>query len=200
MISNNGHSEYRVTRGRLGAMGGKPCDQPSLGNFCWGFFRCALALLFVGSCTAVAAAQTLPGVDEVKIRLKDPACIPDRCVCVGSFKPETWLQWHGPRPAELASGVPCIVADFDGNGANDYALPGAEGLATVVLMAKAGFKRVLLLDAGGVLEFYGPRKSVGPQGEPASRRPGLLVRNVGRNHAVFVWRDDWFVRILFPAQ
>jgi hypothetical protein len=100
----------------------------------------------------------------------------------------------------LASGVPCIVADFDGNGANDYALPGAEGLATVVLMRKMGFKRAVLLDAGGVLEFYEPRMSVGLHGEPASRRPGLWVRHVGQNHAVFVWRDGRFVRILFPAR
>ncbi len=154
-------------------------------------------VLVLGLSFSNAAARTLPPVDAVDIRLGSPACVPGDCLCAGSFEPEAWLQWHGPRPAELASGIACIVADFDGNGANDYALPGAEGLATVVLMGEAGLKEVVLLDAAGGLELYEPRDSVGPRGEPASTRHGLLVRHVGPNHVVFLWQDAGFVRIPF---
>ncbi len=159
---------------------------------------CAFALI-LGGPVLRAAAQTLPTIDNVAMRLKNSRCVPGKCLCAGSFKPETWLQWHGPRPRELTSGVACIVADFDGNGANDYALPGGEGLATVVFMAKSGFKKAVLLDAGGVLELYKPRKSTGPQGELASGQPGLLVRHVGSNHIIFLWRNNGFDRILIPA-
>ena len=158
----------------------------------------AMALI-LGSSASSSADPELPAVDGVSIGLNNAACVPGECICAGSFEPATWLQWHGPRPAELAGGVPCIVADFDGNGVDDFALPGGEGLATVVMMAKAGLRQAVLLDAGGVLVLYTPRKSAGPNGEPVSRRPGLLVRNVGRNHAVFLWRDGGFARILYPA-
>ena len=161
-------------------------------------FLCALVLI-LGLSAVRAAAQTLPAVDDIAIRLKNSACVPGKCVCAGSFKPETWLQWHGPRPRKLASGVACIAADFDGNGTNDYALPGGEGLATVVFMSEPGFKKAVLLDAGGVLELYKPRKSTGPHGEPASGRPGLLVRHVGSNHIIFLWRNNGFARISIPA-
>jgi len=159
---------------------------------------CAFAVSLGLSATR-AAAQTLPAVDDVTIRLKNSTCVPGKCLCAGTFKPETWLQWHGPRPGELASGVACIVADFDGNGANDYALPGGEGLATVAFMGTSGFKKAVLLDAGGILELYKPRKSIGPQGEPASSQPGLLVRHVGSNHIIFLWRNNGFDRISIPA-
>lgn len=159
---------------------------------------CAFAVI-LGGPVLRAAAQTLPAVDNVTIRLKNSACVPGKCLCAGSFKPETWLQWHGPRPRELASGVTCIVADFDGNGTNDHALPGGEGLATVVFMGKSGFKKAVLLDAGGILELYKPRKSIGPNGEPANRRPGLRVRHVGSNHIIFLWRNNGFARISIPA-
>lgn len=195
-VQNCGCLEHRITLGS-----DTPNERHTVRQTLFGlpgliFSLCAQALIFG---TSIAAAQTLPVVDNATIRLKNSACVPGKCVCAGSFKPETWLQWHGPRPAHLASGVACIVADFDGNGANDYALTGAEGLATVVLMGKAGFERAALLDAGGVIELYGPRSSAGAKGEPASRLPGILVRHVGQNHAVFLWREDRFVRILFPA-
>lgn len=169
---------------------------------------CATRTLAIGFCVLLlaflaprldAGAETLPPLDTVTIRLADPACAPGKCLCRGSFEPDTWQQWYGPHPAELAEGIACLVADFDGNGADDYALPGAEGMLTVVLFGAAGFRQAVLLDAGGLAELYPPRATAGEAGEPPALRPGLLIRHVGQNHNVYLWQDDRFAKISFPA-
>jgi Domain of unknown function (DUF4440) len=105
----------------------------------------------------------------------------------------------GPRPEELERGVRCLAADFDGNGAVDFAIPGAEGRATILMNDEAGLDHAVQIDAGGLMELYQPRASVGPLGEPVSRNHGILVRWVGQDHAVFVWSGKGFDRKLFSA-
>ncbi len=134
-----------------------------------------------------------------KIRLKDPQCVPGDCICYGSPIPELRLNETGPRLEELQEGVRCIAADFDGNGFADFALPGSEGIVNVSMNNDGGFFRAERIDAGGVLELYSPRDSVGEHGEPVSKYHGLMVRWVGQNHAVFIWNNGGFNRILFPG-
>ena len=134
------------------------------------------------------------------LRLKGPQRIPGKCVCTGEIGPEARFNETGPRPDELLEGVDCIAADFDGNGWVDYAIPGAEGIANIILNGPDGSWKVVRIDVAGMLELYPSRGEAGDHGEPVAKNPGLLVRWVGQHHAVFVWRGDTFVRLLFPAQ
>ena len=133
------------------------------------------------------------------IRVIKPGCVPGECICSGRVSPDVGLDETGPRDEELERGVRCIAADFDGNGFTDFAIPGGEGMANVIMSNAAGFWRAARIDAGGVLELYPPRFIKGKQGEPISKNHGLLVRWVGQNHAVFTWDGEEFSRTLFPA-
>src|ERR1043166_8326936 len=106
----------------------------------------ALALL---AGVAPAFAQTArERAGEHQLAVKAPGCVPGECICRGRVDPRARLNETGPGPEELADGVRCIVADYDGNGANDYALGGAEGTATVILSkADGGFLKAIRLDA-----------------------------------------------------
>ncbi|HEV8355141.1 MAG TPA: hypothetical protein VGQ17_00060 [Gemmatimonadales bacterium] len=138
---------------------------------------------------------------EHRLGVEDPGCIPGECICRGRVDLRARLNETGPGPEELADGVRCIVADYDGNGANDYALPGAEGTATVILSKPdGGFLKAIRLDAGGLIHLYRPRAKPGPGGEPASLLHGLFVPWVGSEHAVFLWTGEGFARTLFPAK
>lgn len=133
------------------------------------------------------------------IRVIKPECIPGECICSGRVSPDVRLNETGPGDEELERGVPCIAADFDGNGFTDFAIPGAEGMANVIMNNATGFWRAARIDAGGLLELYPPRLTKGKQGEPISKNHGILVRWVGQNHAVFTWDGEEFSRTLFPA-
>ena len=134
-----------------------------------------------------------------KIKLKEPQCVPGECICYGSPNPELRLNETGPSPEEMQEGVRCIAADFDGNGFIDFALPGSEGIVNVSMNNGNGFFQAARIDAGGLLELYAPRESVGEHGEPKTKYHGLMVRWVGQNHAVFLWHNEEFNRILFPG-
>ena len=158
------------------------------------------SVLIASVALLLAAEASLPDIEAVTMRLAEPSCAPGECVCAGSFEPDTWLQWHGPQPGDLEKAVACIAADFDGDGIVDHAIPGGEGLATIVLGADQGPPRVVLLDAGGILEPYERREEPGPHGEPASDHPGILVRHVGPDHVVFLWVDGSFQRRTFSVR
>ena len=159
----------------------------------------ALALL-IG--VAPAFAQTpRERAGEHQLAVEDPGCIPGECICRGRVDLRARLNETGPGPEELAVGVRCVVADYDGNGANDYALGGAEGTATVILSkSDGGFLKAIRLDAGGLMRLYRPRPKPGPHGEPASLLPGLFVPWVGQEHVVFLWTGEGFARTRFPAK
>lgn len=137
---------------------------------------------------------------EHRIMVDEPKCVPGVCVCRGHVDDRARLNETGPSPEQLGEGLRCIVADFDGNGANDHALPGGEGLEIVILStANGGFLRAVTIDAGGMASLYPPRETHGPDGEPPSKYPGLLVPNIGLDHAVFLWNGTTFMRYLFRA-
>ena len=136
---------------------------------------------------------------QYMVRVNKPECVPGECICSGRVSPAARLNETGPGVEDLERGVPCIAADFDGNGFTDFAIPGAEGTANVIMSNAAGFWRASRIDAGGVLELYPPRFTKGKQGEPISKNHGLLVRWVGQSHAVFTWGDEEFSRTLFPV-
>ena len=165
-------------------------------------------VVFVAGCTSKSNAVSKAKLEVVSepdltkrysIGLAEPECVPGECVCSGEVSPEVRLNETGPRPEDLQEGVPCIAADFDGNGTIDYALPGAEGMANVILNDKEGLWRAIRIDASGVLELYTPRDLVGEHGEPKSKNYGLFVRWVGQNHAVFLWDGEGFTRTFFPG-
>lgn len=133
------------------------------------------------------------------IDVDDPDCLPGACLCRGEAERSSGLWRIGLETSELAAGVICIAADFDGNGNRDLALLGLEGRLGVVMYGSEGPGALYELNAGGFPELYEPRPVEGPGGEPASQRHGILVRHVGRNHAVFLWNGDAFLRILYPA-
>lgn len=149
-----------------------------------------LVLLSLGS---VAHAK------EMTLRLRDQGCAPGKCVCLGSVPEVGPLEESGIRVEDLLRGIECLAADFDGNGQLDFAIPGGEGLAVVIMSGPGGHRAPIPLDASGVLRLYQPRREVGPNGEPASPNPGLWVPWVGQQHLFFVWDGKTFDRILLPS-
>ena len=133
-----------------------------------------------------------------RITIDEPKCVPGDCVCRGTVDARAKLNETGPSEQQLSDGLRCVVADFDGNGSHDYALPGGEGLEIIILStANGGFLRAVTIDAGGMVSLYPPREARGPDGEPPSKLPGLFVPNVGLDHAVFLWNGTTFARYLF---
>ena len=127
--------------------------------------------------TAVPFVWAFPGILVIALACSAPAQTnppPDiQALIVKLATPET--QW-------LTIGVRCIVADYDGNGANDYALSGAEGSATVILSKPdGGFLKAVRLDAGGLLSLYRPRAIPGP---------GLERANAGETPAAWASPAD----------
>jgi hypothetical protein len=121
--------------------------------------------------------------------------VPGECICTGRADVRARLNETGPTANELRRGVRCIAADFDSNGVVDYALPGGEGLVTVILSRPDGsLLRAVRLDAGGMIHLYAPRSLPGREGEPAAKLHGLYVPWVGQSHAVFLWGGDGFAR------
>jgi hypothetical protein len=163
-------------------------------------FLFALTLGFLGIAAAVPVGAWQLRSATTKLTVKNPQCVPGQCVCSGAIDASARLNELGILASMLKRGIRCIVADFDGNGVPDYAIPGAEGSAAIILMSANRVARVAVIDAGGLLELYPPRNEPGDRGEPVSRNYALLVRWVGRQHAVFLWNGDGFTRALFPAQ
>jgi hypothetical protein len=157
---------------------------------------CILALVTTSLAGASYAHTQQPQGHHLAVRR--PGCVPGECICTGQADVRARLNENGPRPSELRRGVRCIVADFDGNGAVDHALPGGEGIATVILSTRGGgFLKAVTVDAAGMIHLYSPRATPGPHGEPPSKLPGLFVPWVGRSHAVFLWNGEGFARTLF---
>jgi hypothetical protein len=130
------------------------------------------------------------------IAVRQRTCARGECICSGRADLRARLNEYGPTPRDLRRGLRCIVADFDGNGAVDYALPGTEGSVTVILSTRRGdFLRAEWLDASGIIHLYNPRDQAGPNGEP--RLHGLFVPWVGQSHAMFLWNGAGFARTLF---
>lgn len=162
----------------------------------FGFMLALVAMFAAGS----AGAQGQPPSGHL-LKVKEPRCVPGECICRGRADVRARLNENGPTPSDLRRGVRCIAADFDGNGAVDYALPGAEGLATVILSTRgSGFLRAITLDAGGIIHLYPPRATPGPDGEPATKLPGLFVSSVGQSHVAFLWDGQRFARTLVRAR
>lgn len=139
--------------------------------------------------------DTLP----VQIGVVDPTCVPGACVCRGSAERAAGLWRVGLETTELATGVHCVGADFDGNGSADLVLLGSEGLLAAVMFDARKARSLHELDAGGFPALYEPRDVPGPNGEPAARTYGILVPDVGQNHAVFLREGEAFVRTLYPS-
>lgn len=147
---------------------------------------------------SITALADAPRSDD--FRVKDPRCVPGRCVCFPTRSAAASLKNAGISSTIPRTGVDCVVADFDGNGAMDYAIPLGEGEASVLLYDRRGLLKEVRLDAEGVLEPYAPRRTRGANGEPASENYSLLVRWVGQTHVVFVWNGSGFERRRFPAR
>lgn len=139
------------------------------------------ALCWVGPLPAQNAG------DPSRLTLVDSACAPGICRCRGAIDSTGTIAANGVDHRALRVGVPCLAADFDGNGTTDVALTGGEGMAVIVRRTPDGALVPHVIDAGGLLELYGPRTTVGPHGEPRSAHHGLLVRDVGRSHVIFLW-------------
>ncbi len=146
--------------------------------------------------SAVSAQDVFEGAGRVAA--VDSACAPGSCVCVGELEHDTRLEAIGVESGSFER-LDCVVADFDGDGRLDYAVPGGEGFAAVMLDLGDGQLRIFPIDAGGVLEPYPPRDAGGEDGGPAVDHWSLLVRWVGQSHAVFTWNGEGFERILYPA-
>lgn len=148
--------------------------------------------------SAVSAQDLFDGAGSISVA--DSACAPGACVCVGELERHAGLAAIGVDSGSPAEWRDCVVADFDGDGRLDYAVPGAEGYAAVMLAVGGGHLRIFPLDAGGVLEPYPPRDAEGEDGGPAVEHWSLLVRWVGQSHVVFTWNGEGFERILYPAR
>ena len=160
-----------------------------------------LALIALTGAAPAFAQTPRERAGEHQLAVKDAKCVPGVCTCRGRVDPRARLNETGPGPEQLADGVRCVVADYDGNGANDYALGGAEGSATVILSKRdGGFLKAIRLDAGGRMQLYRPRAKPGTRGEPASVLPGLFVPWVGQEHVVFLWTGEGFAPTRFPAK
>lgn len=155
---------------------------------------------FLGMIIALTLPHSVTADNIHTLNVRNPKCIPGNCICFGEVDSSARLNETGPSPSELKKGVRCVVADFDGDGIVDYAIPGAEGSANIFLIGRKDSKTVVRIDAGGVLELYPPRKTKGPNGEPISEQYGLLVRWVGQDHVVFVWNGQDFRKEKFPAR
>jgi hypothetical protein len=157
-----------------------------------------LALVTLAS--AGAADGQGQGPTGHRLAVRQRTCVPGECICTGRADVRARLNETGPTASELRRGVRCIAADFDGNGAVDYALPGGEGLVTVILSTPGrGFLRTIRLDAGGMVHLYAPRSAPGRDGEPPAKLHGLYVPWVGRSHAVFLWDGNGFARTVMRA-
>jgi hypothetical protein len=136
-----------------------------------------------------------------RLTVRQRTCVPGECICTGRADARGRLSETGPTANELRRGSRCIAADFDGNGAVDYALPGGEGFVTVILSRPGGgFLRAVRLDAGGMIYLYAPRSAAGREGEPPAKLHGLYVPSVGQGDAVFLWDGDGFARTVFRAR
>lgn len=153
--------------------------------------RTALSVLFAFCLSATLGAQETH--DPIRLALVDSTCAPGHCQCRGVIDSTGILAANGLDHRLLRTGMPCLGADFDGDGTTDVALTGGEGMAVVIRRTSDGRLVPHVIDAGGVLELYAPRASVGEHGEPRSRRHGLFVRNVGRYHVIFLWDGSRFV-------
>jgi hypothetical protein len=146
----------------------------------------------------VAAPTTTDSV-ELTVMIDDSDCVPGECVCRGTAERSSGLWRVGLDAPQLSAGIHCVVADFDGNGHVDFAMLGGEGMLGVAMYGVGGATAGVEVDAAGYPGLYQPREAQGPNGEPPSNVYGIFVPNVGRNHAVFPWVGDTFVRSLYPA-
>lgn len=143
-----------------------------------------MALLVLCSSPPLTAQESS---DPSQLTIIDSACAPGRCQCRGNIDSTGTLAANGVDHRALRVGVPCLAADFDGDGTTDVALTGGEGMAVVIRRTPGGGMVSYVIDAGGLLELYEPRAAAGPRGEPRSSYYGLLVRDVGRFHVIFLW-------------
>lgn len=105
------------------------------------------------------------------------------------------LAEAGLDASELANGVRCVAADFDGNGSRDFVLYGdslPENRARVFLAAFTDGDRVtrhFVFSHPGVADLvrYAPTGEEGPFGEPASAMPGLVQWGEGGSTFVFLF-------------
>lgn len=101
------------------------------------------------------------------------------------------LQQIGITPQALAAGTPCLIADFDGNGFNDFAFvdptfghPTLAARVQVLLFDEVGLKATAILPKRVRALGLAPAAD----GRTALVEPGLTAE---RYH--FVYRDDRFV-------
>jgi hypothetical protein len=162
--------------------------------------RVVFTLALVTLAFAGAADGQGQGPTGHRLTVRQRTCVPGECICTGQADARARLNETGPTANEVRRGVRCIAADFDGNGAVDYALPGGEGLVTVILSTPGGgFLRAVRLEAGGMVHLYAPRSARGRNGEPPARLPGLFAPWVGQSHVVLLWDGDGFARTVVRA-
>jgi hypothetical protein len=150
-------------------------------------------MLLVGTSMPLTGQVTGQAIGVAQeFRVADTRCPPGTCVCSGQ------LREGNARPSTIHG--ECVAADFDGDGTTDFAMSYGEGWAFLVLRNTDGEQEAVLFDAGGVLELYPPRSTVGPHGEPSSTNHGLFVPYFfGTDHAVFLWDGKALQRTLLPA-
>lgn len=100
------------------------------------------------------------------------------------------LRGFGMYEWDLVRGVPCVAADFDGNGSLDFALQGfgtgvrPERVLRVLFYERDEVVRTLDIPGAG-FELYLARPEEGEFGEPASKLDGLV--RWGEGGSTFVW-------------
>jgi len=156
-----------------------------------------LILSVIALCNVVPLSAQEHGLQ--RLELVDSTCAPGSCRCRGIIDSTGSLAASGVDFRGFTRGIACLAADLDGNHVIDVTLAGGEGYAALVLRGRTSHFDIHIIDAGGVLELYAPRRAVGLHGEPPSAQYGLLVRNVGRYHVIFLWDGERFERTRLPA-
>lgn len=101
--------------------------------------------------------------------------------------------------------MPCIAGDFDADGDDDYAFPGAgydcirRVPVRVVILEDAAVRDTATLDGVTCLYRYPASPEVGEFGEPASDRDGLMEPGEGGDTDIYLYEDGRFVHRTYPS-
>lgn len=84
--------------------------------------------------------------------------------CKGEFSQADVLKKMGSSDKELAAGLPCEKADFDGNGSPDFFFQKCDAnlrcSSVVVLMQKEKFPKAVDLKQDSILEVFAPKQKL----------------------------------------
>lgn len=163
----------------------------------------SVPLLF--ACGVSKAQQGLVNATGVHYQEAASSSVYEQRRCLGALTTGLdELASMGITNAHFEQGWACVLADLDGNGFVDLAIPGPRFQTVVDGVIQTDIVRVLLFKKGGLFQvsdlprplsdllIYSRREKQGEFGEPASARDGLVQWGEGGKTFVFLFEAGEF--------